>query len=83
MWELVKAGGYSDWREVVCDTDVTTDLVRRVQAALKTRGYDIGPAGTDNIMGADTKAALVKFQKENSLPIGNLDFETLKALGVK
>jgi len=34
-------------------------------------------------MGARTKAALVKFQKENGLPVGQLDFETLKALGIK
>ena len=33
-------------------------------------------------MGSRTKAALVKFQRENNLPVGQLDFETLKALGV-
>ncbi len=71
--KLLKAGGFSEWKEVVCDADVTTDLIRRVQKALKDRGYDIGPAGTDNIMGADTKAALIKYQKENSLPIGSLE----------
>ena len=34
-------------------------------------------------MGKDTKAALVKYQKDNKLPIGGLDMETLKSLGVK
>ena len=48
-----------------------------------TRGYEVGPAGADNILGSDTKSALVKFQKDNGLPVGALDFETLKALGVK
>jgi len=48
---------------------------------LNARGYNVGAA--DNQMGAKTKAALVKFQKDNGLPIGNLDYETLKALGVK
>jgi hypothetical protein len=33
-------------------------------------------------MGAKTKAALVKFQRDNGLPVGQLDYETLKALGV-
>jgi len=81
--KLIKAGGFSEWREIVCDADVTTDLVRRVQKALMDRGYDIGPAGTDNVMGTATKNALIKYQKEKGLPIGSLDFETLKSLGVK
>jgi len=78
---LVKKGGFTEWREVVCGNDVTADLTRRVQAALKSRGYEPGPA--DNVMGAATKAALIKFQKDNGLPVGQLDFETLKALGVR
>jgi outer membrane protein OmpA-like peptidoglycan-associated protein len=80
---LVKAGGYTDWREIVCDKDITADLISRVQSALMSRGYDVGAAGADNVMGAATKTALVKFQKANGLPVGQLDFETLKALGVK
>jgi len=81
--KLVKKGGFSEWREIVCDADVTTDLIKRVQRALLDRGYDVGPAGVDNIIGRDTKAALTKFQKDNELPLDSLDFETLKALGVK
>ncbi|MBK7371890.1 MAG: hypothetical protein IPJ09_10705 [Saprospiraceae bacterium] len=29
-----------------------------------------------------TKTALIKFQKDNNLPIGSLDLVTLKALGL-
>jgi len=47
---------------------------------LTKAGYEPGPS--DNIMGARTKAALTKFQKDKNLPVGNLDLETLKALGV-
>ena len=81
--ELVKAGGFTEWREVVCGDDITADLVRRVQSALISRGYDVGNAGADNVLGAATKAALVKFQRDNGLPVGQMDFETLKALGVR
>ena len=81
--QLVKPGGFTEWKEVVCDADITVDLYRRVQQALLDRGYDIGSAGVDGKVGASTKAALVKFQKDNGLPIGSLDFETLRALGVK
>ncbi len=79
---LTKPGGFTEWREVVCGSDITSALVRQVQEALMARGYNVGTAGADNVMGRDTKAALVKFQKDNGLPVGNLDFETLKKLGI-
>ncbi len=75
-----RKGGFSEWREVVCANKITTSMVQQVQRALKDRGYDPGPI--DNVIGTQTKAALVKFQKDNGLPVGNMDFETLKALGV-
>ena len=78
--QLVRKGGFTEWREIVCGDRVTSQMVRDVQNALRTRGYDPGPA--DNVMGSRTKAALVKFQRENNLPVGQLDFETLRALGV-
>jgi hypothetical protein len=34
-------------------------------------------------MGTRTKAALVQFQKDKGLPTGNLNIDTLKALGVQ
>jgi hypothetical protein len=33
-------------------------------------------------MGGKTKQALIKFQQDKGLPVGNLNIETLKALGV-
>ena len=47
------------------------------------KGYDVGSAGADGRVGTATKAALVKFQKDNGLPVGALDTETLRALGVR
>ena len=76
-------GGFTEWREVLCDADVTSYTIRQIQQALIDRGYDVGPPGVDNILGKYTKAALKEFQKANGLPVGGLDFETLKALGVK
>ena len=55
-------------------------MVRSVQRALRDRGYDPGPI--DNVMGSQTKAALTKYQRDNNLPVGQLDFETLNSLGV-
>jgi peptidoglycan hydrolase-like protein with peptidoglycan-binding domain len=81
--QLVKAGGFTEWKEVVCEADVTTDLYRRIQQALIDRGFDVGSVGADGKIGAAAKDALVKFQKANGLPVGSLANETLTALGVK
>ncbi len=78
--KLIKAGGFTEWREVLCGEKVTGYKISEIQTALKKAGYYTGTA--DNKMGAGTKAALTKFQKDKGLPIGNIDFETLKALGV-
>ena len=79
---LVKAGGFSEYREVVCSKNVTSQLVRQVQRALIAKGYNVGPAGTDNVLGKDTRAALIKYQKDNNLPVGNMNIETMKHLGI-
>ena len=78
---LTQSGGFTEWREVVCPNNLTSYTITQIQTALKDRGYDPGPI--DNILGARTKAALTQFQKDNNLPIGQLDLETLKALGVQ
>jgi len=77
---LVKKGGFSEWREVLCPKDVTTDRITQLQKALRDKGFNPGPI--DNVFGAKTKAALIKFQKANGLPVGQLDTQTLEALGV-
>jgi hypothetical protein len=78
---LVRPGGFTEWREVLCAETITGYTVRQIQEALKARGYDPGPI--DNEMGAKTKEALLQFQQENGLPVGSLDFETLSILGIK
>ncbi len=79
--QLVKAGGYLDWREAVCGKDLTTARIIAIQRALQTAGYDTGPI--DNVLGPRTRAALEKFQRDKGLPVGGLNLETLKALGVE
>lgn len=80
---LVQKGGFSEYREVVCSNKVTSALVAQVQRALIAKGYSVGPSGVDNVLGKDTRSALVKYQKDNGLPVGNLNTETLKSLGIK
>jgi Putative peptidoglycan binding domain len=73
-----------EWHEVLCNDKLTGGyIIRQIQLALMANGYDLGLKKADNIMSRSTKTALTKYQKENGLPIGNLNFETLKSLGVK
>lgn len=77
---LVKKGGFQDWREVLCADKLNEQRILAIQKALKAEGYNPGPF--DNIFGTQTKEALIKFQQDKGLPVGNLNMETLKALGV-
>lgn len=77
---LVKKGGFQGWKEVLCEQDVTSNRIMQIQNALKREGYDPGPA--DNSLGPKTKEALIKFQQDKGLPVGNLNMETMNALGV-
>ncbi len=77
---LVSKGGYSVWTEILCASKTSNSTVTNVQRALKAKGYTVGPI--DGVMGLQTQTALKQFQTDNSLPIGNLNIETLKALGI-
>jgi len=57
------------------------DLVRSAQQALKDKGFDVGTV--DGQIGPNTQSALRNFQQAQGLPqSGNLDQQTLSALGV-
>lgn len=56
-------------------------VVRSVQQALKQKGYDVG--SVDGQMGPNTENALRQFQQAQGISqTGNLDQQTLSALGV-
>lgn len=79
--KLVHKGGFSQWREIVCGEKITSYTVKQIQDALKALGYFKG--APEPTLGARTKAALAEFQKDRDLPAdGNVDLETLQALGI-
>jgi peptidoglycan hydrolase-like protein with peptidoglycan-binding domain len=47
---------------------------------LNAAGFNCGAA--DGVLGVRTQTALKQFQTEKGLPIGNLNIQTLEALGV-
>lgn len=77
----VREGGFPEWREIICGEKMTGYDVRQIQAALQALGFYQGPL--DGAFNARTKTALTQFQQDRDLPAdGNVDFETLKALGI-
>jgi peptidoglycan hydrolase-like protein with peptidoglycan-binding domain len=62
-------------------TAVSVEDIRKVQIALKNRGYD--PGEINGMVSSETEAAIKKFQFANNLPVsGNLDEPTRAALSV-
>ena len=71
---------YLEWRAVLCETNTTADVVRRIQQALTTAGQYKGPI--DGSIGNSTRTAILRYQDAKGLARGQLTTETLKSLGV-
>lgn len=75
----IKDGGFMEAREVVCRSEYPR-YTRKIQEKLKALGYyedDI-----DGDFGKNTRIALMKYQQENELPMGQYDYDTLKKLNL-
>jgi peptidoglycan hydrolase-like protein with peptidoglycan-binding domain len=64
--------------------NVPLGKVEAVQQALVDAGYDIGPTGVDGKFGRNTRAAVIKYQKDNGIKqTGNVGPITGGKLGVQ
>ena len=78
--ELVQPASL-EWRSVLCETNMTPETIRRVQAALLREGYN--PGAMDGRLNRSTLAALNQYQRARNLPEDQyLNLQTLQALGV-
>jgi len=80
--EKIEDEGIFEEREVICEKNVTPKFIKLLKEALEVWGYEVGLTDRYEI-GKRTKNALTQFQRDNELPIGQLDFETLDLLGVE
>ncbi len=77
---LLEVGGKSKMVEVLCENTNNSSVYQDIRSALMTRGYlKESESSNDNAL----KAALTQFQKDQYLPVGNMNILTLKSLGVK
>lgn len=68
------------WRPVLCDYNITPNVIMKLQEALTLRGFDTG--GVDGVFGSRTSAAINEFQKSLGLESSGITIETLRSLGV-
>ena len=69
------------WRPVLCETNMSTNLITDIQRALKQAGHN--PGSIDGVIGNQTMVAVDSYQRANGLPRGGLTLRTLEKLGVK
>ncbi len=80
---ILNEEGKTAWKTVLCEKDIKPDTYLRIAKELNNRGYisNTQYLKYNGDLSKELKAALINFQKDNYLPIGQLDIETLRALG--
>ena len=83
MRVLVKKGDYEEERAILCEEQLTSQILLKVQESLMLgdylpKGYQACEDFKPEILNA-----LIDYQKANGLPIGHFDFETLENLGIE
>lgn len=70
-----------EWKRVLCQTNMTKEVISGIQSALMKRGFNPGPI--DGKIGSGTLRAVDAYQQKNSMERGGLTIDTIKSLGVK
>lgn len=79
--KLVRPGGYTQVKQVICEEDITPALMHNISMRLTDLGYYSGLIYS--VFNSKIKTALRQFQQHNGLPMGHLDMETLEALDLR
>ena len=71
-----------EWRPVLCQTNITPQVIMQIQSALASQGFHPGPI--DGVIGQQTISAMNAFQQSRGLPVDRyLNIETIRALGIR
>jgi len=69
------------WQRILCQTNMTKDVIKKIQVALGEKSYEVGKP--DGVLGGGTRKALDKYQKDNGLSTGGITYETLGSLNIE
>ncbi len=72
---------HQSWERILCQTNMNKEVIKKIQYALKEKGYNIGKV--DGVLGRGTRQILDKYQRDNSLATGGITYETLNALKIE
>ncbi len=79
--QVQTSDGHMEWREILCETNMTHDRISDIQRALQAKGFNPGPI--DGVIGSQTISAVNSFQKASKLPVDRyLNVATINALGL-
>lgn len=70
-----------EWRQVLCQTNMTPQIITSLQRALKREGYD--PGFIDGIVGPSTIRAIESYQTDQGIDRGGITYEALQLLKVR
>lgn len=72
-----------EWREVLCQVNMTDGNIRTLQIALRDKGYTVGPI--DGVLGEQTLSSANRYAQRNGLPYGSnyIATEVAEKLGLK
>ena len=74
--------GFLKWAPILCETNVTGDVIRQLQQTLNDKDYKAGPV--DGIYGWQTTRAVRQYQSNNKMAgDGQLTIELVEALELK
>ncbi|MGI9533573.1 MAG: peptidoglycan-binding domain-containing protein [Thermodesulfobacteriota bacterium] len=75
------ADGKLEWKPILCETNMTVAVVKKIQVALTDAGFYNGPI--DGVIGGGTIAGLRSYQSQKGLATGGITIESLNKLGVQ
>ncbi len=78
--ERERTKGYAKWIPVMCESNMTPNLVKKVQKALRREGFYHGTI--DGIWDIEAKSATRAYQKAHGLSVTRLSIETMKSLNI-
>jgi len=70
-----------EWRRVICEANLSRDLILSLQRALAREGFNPGPV--DGLFGRGTARAIDRYQVDQGIDRGGITYETLKRLKIE
>lgn len=81
-YQKVTHNGFLVWSEVICEQDITKEIIAKIHTDLERLNYSVDQAEVlAGKIGPSTKQAIKTFQIDNKMAFGGLDRNTLRRLG--